>query len=112
MEELVVFIVGEGNQDTVLVGDLRDLFGYVNVFPMSYLPSVLTVASPAAYCITRDHSQKNDMDNVLELPGVGQVTRPRSRVWLDLADSIDPLTEIMAFSTNSRRCSSFTRSSI
>ncbi|GMN48170.1 hypothetical protein TIFTF001_017338 [Ficus carica] len=78
VDKFVCFIVSEGNQNTVLAGDLHDVFDHVSVFPARYLSSVPDVASSATCFITCGRSPKNDMDNVHGLPGIGLVTRPPS----------------------------------
>lgn len=76
LEKLVSFIINEGDRHTILTGDLHDVFSHVDVFPTCYLSSIMGITSPATCYITNGHSPKNDMDNVLGLPGIGSVTRP------------------------------------
>ena len=88
MEKLGGLIISEGDWDTVLVRELRDVFGHVNVFSTRYLPSVVGITSPTTCRVSCDCSPKYGMDNVLRLPDIGPITWPRGLVQLDLAGSV------------------------
>ena len=75
VEQLIDFIVGEGNRGTTLAVDFGGMLCHVYIFPTSESLRLADIASSITDSGVSGISTKNCMDNVLQLHIIGPVAR-------------------------------------